>query len=140
MRCLCGERHDCIVLFAYLAVICILFIISLLSFRMRWLNDVPFMTYGFRALMNIEYGGRNFTVSVPPLPNGTESTALSSAVPEEIALPGNWVIDFFEMGGYDPRTDIFVLVGWMFCMHLVSIIYLLWNKHRTRRVFVYSDK
>ena len=43
------------------------------------------------------------------------------------------------MEGYDPNKDIATLVSWMFCMHLVSIVYLIWHNYRTRRVFLYSD-
>ena len=121
---------------------CISLFISLLSFRLRWLNKVPFMTYGFRAFMTTEYAGKNFTVSTDklPLPDGLVPTGLSAKVPEEVPLPGDYIITFFEMDGYATRTDILVLVLWMFVMHLVSIIYLLWKRYKNRRMFIYSDK
>ncbi len=124
------------------SVFCISLFISLLSFRMRWLNKVPFMTYGFRALMTTEYAGKNFTVSTDSLPlsDGLKQTALSARVPEEVSLPGDFIIKFFEMEGYATRTDILVLVAWIFGMHLVSIMYLLWKRYKNRRMFVYSDK
>eukprot|EP00984_Skeletonema_dohrnii_P003814 scaffold1311_cov140-Skeletonema_dohrnii-CCMP3373.AAC.1 len=94
----------------------------------HWLYYFPFMTYGFRALMNIEFKGEDVPITIPI--NGTEQT---------ITIPGDQILDGFEMAGHEPTTDIGILVVWMFCMHLVSIIYLLWYKYRTKRVFVYSD-
>ena len=102
-----------------------------LSFRIRWLYHFPFMTYGFRALMNIQFGDEELTITTPPDGPIGEQT---------INVPGNEILGGFEMAGFSPRADIGNLVIWMFCMHLVSIIYLFWNKHKNKRVFVYSDK
>ena len=113
---------------------------ALLFIRMKWLYHVPFMTYGFRAIMNLEYAGNNLTVTIPPL-NATEYTDQAIDIPEHTqTLPGDFVIKMFEMEGYEPGKDIGIMVAWMFCMHLVSIIYLLWYKYKTKRIFVYSDK
>ena len=92
--------------------------------------------------MTTEYSGKNFTVSTDelPFPDGFIPTGLSAKVPEEVPLSGDFIINFFEMEGYATRTDILVLVAWMFGMHLVSIMYLLWKRYKNRRMFVYSDK
>ena len=95
------------------------------------------MTYGFRAIMNLEYAGNNLTVSFPfPANNGT-----AIDIPElSITLSGDLILKNFEMEGFEVGKDIWTMVAWMFCMHLVSIIYLLWYKYKTKRMFVYSDK
>ena len=103
---------------------------------MRWLYHVPFMTYGFRTLMELEFAGSELNISgemkgtdqIVPLPGNTLRT-----------LPGNILLKGFEIVGVEPEIDILILVVWLLCMHLVSIIYLFWSKRRARRTFVYSD-
>lgn len=83
--------------------------------------------------MNIEFGDEELTITTPPDgPLGGDG--------ETINVPGNALLNGFEMEGYSPRADIGNLVIWFFCMHLVSIIYLIWHKRKNKRVFVYSDK
>ena len=84
------------------------------------------MTYGFRSLMEIEYGGVDLHVSY----NGTETP---------IVMNGDDLLKFFEIDT-EPIQDIGILVAWVCLMHFISIAYLLWYKYKTKRTFVYSDK
>ena len=97
-----------------------------IQYRIHWLYFVPFMTYGFRSLMEIEFGGVDLHVRY----NGTESP---------IVMDGDQLLKFFEIDT-EPIQDIGILVAWVCLMHLVSIAYLLWYKYKTKRTFVYSDK
>ena len=135
MQCQFGKLMIALHCLVFLYVITLyLTLDALLFIRMRWLYHVPFTTYGFRAIMNLEYAGNNLTVTTPAR-NATEYT--------DLVLPsfsGDVILETFEMEGYEPGKDIGIMVVWMFCMHLVSIIYLLWYKYKTKRIFVYSDK
>lgn len=97
------------------------------------------MTYGFRALMLLEFTDADLQISA----DGMESKEpISGNDLRECSegLEGNDLLESYEMKGYNPKMDIVILVSWMFCMHLVTIIYLLWHKYRARRAFVYSDE
>jgi len=100
----------------------------------RWLYHVPFMTYGFRILMTIEFKDALLPITV----DGNELPTISDEIGNE--LKGDALLKSFEMASFNPKTDVAILVAWMFCMHLVSIIYLFWYKYRSKRVFLYSDK
>lgn len=101
---------------------------ALQSYRIRWLYYVPFMTYGFRSLMQIEYGGDDLHIQENV--NNTDYN---------IEMEGDDLLKFFEIDT-EPIQDIGILIAWVCLMHLVSIAYLLWYKYKSKRTFVYSDK
>ena len=103
---------------------------ALQSYRIRWLYYVPFMTYGFRSLMQIEYGDNNLHVETNIYANGTDAS---------IVVDGDDLLKFFEIDT-KPIQDIGILVAWVCLMHFISIAYLLWYKWKSKRTFVYSDK
>ena len=86
------------------------------------------MTYGFRALMVIQFDGQELTLT----DNLTGE--------DEIHIPGSLFLKGFEIVGINPQDEVGILAIWFVCMHMVSVIYLLWYKHRNRRIFVYSNK
>jgi hypothetical protein len=83
------------------------------------------MTYGFRSLMQIEYGGVDLHLNV----NGTDIGEFN----------GDDLLKFFEIDA-EPIQDIGILIAWICLMHLISIAYLIWYKYKSKRTFVYSDK
>lgn len=101
---------------------------ALQSYRIRWLYYVPFMTYGFRSLMQIEYGGDDLHMQKNV--NNKDYN---------IVMEGDDLLKFFEIDT-EPIQDIGILIAWVCLMHLVSIAYLLWYKYKSKRTFVYSDK
>lgn len=56
----------------------------------------------------------------------------------EVLPDGDGVLKFFEMENVVVKDDMVVLVIWFFCMHAVSVVYLLWQQYKSRRIFVYS--
>ena len=76
-------------------------------------------------MMEIEFAGSELTIT------GMDGRSMQ--------MKGNDLLKGFEIVNIDPVSDIRALVCWTLEVHVLSIIYLLWYKRRTRRAFVYSD-
>lgn len=94
---------------------------------MGWLYYFPFMTYGFKALMTIQFGGEDLIITAAAIGG------------KEVPIPGDLFLKDLEIVDVKPMQQIGILAIWWVCMHLVSVIYLFWNKRRNKRIFVYSD-
>jgi hypothetical protein len=88
------------------------------------------MTYGFRALMCIQFDGQQLNLTSADL--GEDEIVIS--------ISGTEFLEGFEIVGIDPQEQVGILAIWLLCMHLVSVIYLLLYKHRNKRTFVYSGR
>jgi len=111
---------------------------------LRWLYDVPFMTYSFRSLMYLEYNGMTVNVtnsSSSGFMQGEDvlGDVIFEAMAEHPVQAGNMILKFFKMTDVHVGRDMGVLAIWYFAANIVSVLYLCWGHWRNRRVFVYSD-
>jgi len=130
---------------------------------LSWLYYVPFMTYSFRSLMHLEYSGLRFYDAsdveqiIPGDFTGTGQELIRRALESDLegnlqgvegfllnstgySADGNAILKSFEMEDVNLTQDVIVLIIWGIAMHVVSIIYLSWTNHKSRRMFVYSDE
>ena len=109
---------------------------------LRWLYEVPFMTYSFRSLMYLEYDGLtvNMTNSSFIQAEDVLGDIVFGTMTEHPEIDaGNMILKFFKMTDVQVGRDMRVLALWYLIANIISILYLCWGNWKNRRVFVYSD-